>query len=241
MFERILLVPGCHDLISLRSTVRRVGGTLSIEVTSDRPSPLSALGKRAFDLAAATAAVLAFSPVLAGAALLVRLDSPGPVFFVQPRWGGGDRAFPAVKFRTMHVDGDRRLKRYFLEHPTAEREYERFRKLDRDPRVTRAGRLLRAASLDELPQLLNVLRGQMSLVGPRPYTLDELAKLGPAREILSAVRPGITGFWQVSGRNRRTFRERIEMDCYYVRNLSIWLDLWILYRTVVAVIAREGK
>ena len=107
--------------------------------------------------------------------------------------------------------------------------------------MTRAGRFLRATSLDELPQLINVLRGEMSLVGPRPYTMDELSRLGPARQILGLTRPGISGFWQVLGRNQRTFRERIEMDCYYVRNLAIWLDLWILYRTVVAVVTREGK
>jgi Undecaprenyl-phosphate galactose phosphotransferase WbaP len=241
IFKRILLVPGCHDLISLKSTIRRVGGTLSIEVASDRPGKAAALGKRVFDLVLGGCALLVLSPVFLGLALAVRLDSPGPAFFTQPRWGGGSRTFPAFKFRTMHTDGDRRLKRHFLRNPAAEREYERYRKLDDDPRITRAGRVLRATSLDELPQLLNAVRGEMSIVGPRPYTLDELAKLGPAREILSAVRPGITGFWQVSGRNRRTFRERIEMDCYYVRNLSVWLDLWIIYRTAIAIVTREGK
>ena len=241
IFKRILLIPACHDLISLKSSVRRVGGMLSIEMANDRPSRLAALGKRAFDLTLAGIAMLVLAPVLAAITLAVRLDSPGPVLFVQPRWAGHDRTFKVLKFRTMYVDGERRLKRHFLRNPQAEAEWQRFHKLDRDPRVTRTGRFLRSVSLDELPQLINVLRGEMSLVGPRPYTVDELSKLGPARQILSATLPGITGFWQVSGRNRRTFRERIEMDCYYVRNLSIWLDVWILYRTLIGMIARDGK
>jgi len=241
IFKHILLVPDCHDLISLRSSIRRVGGTLSIRVASDRPSRLAAFGKRAFDLGAGGLALVLLSPLLVTLAVAVRLDGEGPVIFSQPRWGGGDGTFRALKFRTMHTDGERRLRRHFLHNPAAEREYERYRKLDNDPRVTRVGRIMRATSLDELPQLVNVMRGEMSLVGPRPYTLDELSRLGPARQILSVALPGITGFWQVSGRNQRTFRERIEMDCYYVRNLSIWLDLWILYRTVIGVITREGK
>lgn len=241
IFKRILLVPACHDLISLKSRVRRVGGALSIEVASDRPSRLAAAGKRAFDVVLASLALAGSAPLLAAAALAVRLDSPGPALFTQPRWAGEDKTFQALKFRTMHTDGERRLRRHFARNPAAEREYERYRKLDHDPRVTRAGRLLRATSIDELPQLVNVLRGEMSLVGPRPYTVDELSKLGPARQILGLARPGITGFWQVSGRNQRTFRERIEMDCYYVRNLSIWLDVWILYRTIFGIVAREGK
>jgi Undecaprenyl-phosphate galactose phosphotransferase WbaP len=241
IFQRILLVPACHDLISLKSKVRRVGGMLSIELASDRPRPTAALGKRAFDVTVGSVALVLLSPLMAGIALWVAFDSPGPILFSQPRWAGESRTFQALKFRTMHTDGDQRLKRHFLRNPAAERLYEKYRKLDNDPRVTRAGRFLRATSLDELPQLINVLRGEMSLVGPRPYTMDELSRLGPARQILGLTRPGISGFWQVSGRNQRTFRERIEMDCYYVRNLAIWLDLWILYRTVVAVVTREGK
>lgn len=241
IFRRVILIPECHDLISLRSAVRRVGGMLAIEVKSDRPSPLAAWAKRLFDLAFAAAMSLVLLPLLVLIALLIRLDGPGPILFAQPRWGGGTSSFTAFKFRSMHTDGERRLRRYFMQSPAAQREYERFHKLDNDPRVTRIGSFLRATSLDELPQLLNVLRGEMSIVGPRPYTMDELGKLGPARQLLNQARPGITGFWQVSGRNRRTFRERIEMDCYYVRHLSMWLDLWILYRTALGVIARDGK
>ena len=111
--------------------------------------------------------------------LLVRQDSPGPAMFSQPRWAGADRQFTALKFRTMYLDGERRLRRHFLSHPQAEREYARYRKLDNDPRVTAVGRFLRASSLDELPQLVNVLKGEMSIIGPRPYTMDELSKLGP--------------------------------------------------------------
>jgi Undecaprenyl-phosphate galactose phosphotransferase WbaP len=241
IFQRILLIPSCHDLISLNSKIRRVGSMLAIAAGSDRPSRVLALSKRAFDVMASAAALVILSPVLGLVAILVRQDSPGPALFSQPRWAGADRHFTVHKFRTMYLDGDRRLRRYFLSHPHAEREYARYRKLDHDPRVTRIGRLLRATSIDELPQLLNVLKGEMSIVGPRPYTMDEVSKLGPAAEILGLMPPGITGFWQVSGRNQRTFRERIEMDCYYVRNYSGWLDIWVIYRTIIAVLMREGK
>ena len=241
IFEKILLVPNCHDLISLGSTVRPVGGMLAIQAGSERPPPLSAWIKRAFDKVASGAALVVLSPLFALISAMVRADSPGPAIFSQPRWAGADRQFTAMKFRTMYLDGDRRLRRHFLNNPGAEREYERFRKLDNDPRITKIGRFLRATSLDELPQLINVWQGDMSIVGPRPYTMDEVGKLGPATDMLGIVRPGITGFWQVSGRNQRTFRERIEMDCYYVRNNSIWFDLWIIYRTVIAIVAREGK
>ncbi|WP_027133113.1 exopolysaccharide biosynthesis polyprenyl glycosylphosphotransferase [Geminicoccus roseus] len=241
IFEKVLLVPNCHDLISLGSIVRPVGGMLAIQAGSERPSPLSAWVKRSVDKIGSGAALVILSPLFALILAMVRADSPGPAIFSQPRWAGADQQFTAMKFRTMYTDGERRLRRHFLNDPEAEQEYARFRKLDNDPRVTKIGRFLRATSLDELPQLINVWRGEMSLVGPRPYTMDEVGKLGPATDMLSIVRPGITGFWQVSGRNQRTFRERIEMDCYYVRNHSIWFDLWILYRTVIAVIAREGK
>ncbi len=241
IFEKILLVPNCHDLISLGSIVRPVGGMLAIQAGSERPSPLSAWIKRAFDKTASGVALVVLWPVFALISAMVRADSPGPAIFAQPRWAGADQQFTAMKFRTMYTDGERRLRRHFLNDPAAEQEYARFRKLDNDPRVTKIGRFLRATSLDELPQLINVWRGEMSIVGPRPYTMDEVGRLGPAVDMLGIVRPGITGFWQVSGRNQRTFRERIEMDCYYVRNNSIWFDLWIIYRTVIAVIAREGK
>jgi Undecaprenyl-phosphate galactose phosphotransferase WbaP len=241
IFRRVVLIPTCHDLISLNSQIRRVGSMLAIEAGSDRPSRIVAASKRAFDVIASVTALLILSPLLGLVAFMVRHDSSGPALFSQPRWAGADRQFTVHKFRTMYQDGDRRLRRYFLSHPHAEREYARYHKLDHDPRVTRVGRILRATSIDELPQLLNVLKGEMSIVGPRPYTMDEVSKLGPATEILGMARPGITGFWQVSGRNQRTFRERIEMDCYYVRNYSGWMDIWVIYRTVIAVIMREGK
>ena len=240
-FEHVLLVPSCYDLISLKSAVQNLGGILTLRLVTGRLPPLAALAKRSFDVLASVAGLVVLSPLLAVIALVIRWDSPGPLLFRQPRWGGDDRSFGALKFRTMHLDAERRLQRHFLTNPADQRAYERYHKLDNDPRVTRVGRFLRATSLDELPQLLNVLKGEMSIVGPRPYSMDELQKLGVARIILSQVRPGITGYWQVSGRNQRTFRERIAMDCYYVRNVSISLDLWILYRTVISIVMADGK
>ncbi|HEX2526154.1 MAG TPA: exopolysaccharide biosynthesis polyprenyl glycosylphosphotransferase [Geminicoccus sp.] len=241
IFKKVLLVPNCHDLISLNSSIRPVGGMLAIQAGSERPSKAAAWVKRAFDKIGSGCVLVLLSPLFALLSAMVRADSPGPAIFSQPRWAGADRQFTAMKFRTMYTDGERRLRRHFLNNPDAEQEYARYRKLDNDPRVTKIGRFLRATSLDELPQLINVWRGDMSIVGPRPYTMDEVSKLGPATDMLSIVRPGITGFWQVSGRNQRTFRERIEMDCYYVRNNSLWFDMWIIYRTMIAIVAREGK
>jgi lipopolysaccharide/colanic/teichoic acid biosynthesis glycosyltransferase len=196
--------------------------------------------KRAMDLAGAGLLLLACLPVFIAIALLVRRDG-GPVFYAHPRVGRGGRMFGCLKFRSMVVDADRRLADLLACDPAALAEWQETRKLKRDPRVTAVGRLLRATSLDELPQLFNVLRGEMSLVGPRPVQAAELEQhYGPAAAHYLAVRPGITGPWQVSGRNDTTYGMRVALDVAYATTPSLWTDLRILARTPVAVLARRG-
>ena len=167
-------------------------------------------------------------------------DSEGPVFFSQERLGRDGRCFRILKFRTMHVGAHKRLREVLESDPAAREEYELYAKLKDDPRITRVGRFLRQCSLDELPQLFNVLRGQMSLVGPRAYLPEELPRMvGKHRSILH-VTPGITGLWQVSGRNELPFAMRLDLDLRYVRNWSVSLDLYLLARTLPTVLLRRG-
>lgn len=187
--------------------------------------------RRLADRMAALALLPVAAPLMACIALAIRVENTGSVLFPQERLGYGGSRFRALKFRTMHVDADRQLER-LLESDTAARiEYETYRKLRRDPRLTRVGRLLRRYSLDEIPQILNILAGDMSFVGPRPYLPRELATMGDSAKVILNAVPGLTGLWQVSGRNALSFKRRLELDVAYVESYSIGLDLRILLRT----------
>jgi lipopolysaccharide/colanic/teichoic acid biosynthesis glycosyltransferase len=196
-------------------------------------------GKRALDLAIAVLSLPAVVPVVVGAAAVISLDGGSP-FFVQPRVGRHGREFGCVKLRTMVIDAETRLNQLLESDPRAASEWAASMKLRKDPRVTRLGRFLRKTSLDELPQIWNVLRGDMSLVGPRPVVPDELSRYGEHSEAYKAVRPGITGAWQASGRNRMSYSERVSLDVEYVQNLKLVTDLGIIARTVIAVAQRTG-
>jgi len=171
---------------------------------------------------------------------LVSLDSPGGAFFGQTRVGLGGRTFTMWKFRTMVACAEAVLAQYLAANPAAQAEWELNQKLKHDPRVTRVGRILRKFSLDELPQFWNVLVGEMSFVGPRPFFISQRALYGDAYDVYTRVRPGVTGLWQVSGRNKLDYDERIHLDEYYVRNWSIWLDIYILLRTCWVVLRGDG-
>ncbi|WP_338064767.1 exopolysaccharide biosynthesis polyprenyl glycosylphosphotransferase [Thermus parvatiensis] len=198
------------------------------------------LAKRIIDVGLSLIGGLLLLPFLALIAILIKLDSPGPVLYGHTRIGQNGRRFKAWKFRSMVKDADKVLKEYLEKHPELREEWERDQKLRSDPRVTRIGRILRQTSLDELPQLWNVLRGEMSLVGPRPIVQDEVIKYGEKFALYIKVKPGMTGLWQVSGRNDTTYQERVNLDIYYIRNWSLWLDLYILARTVWVVLTRKG-
>ncbi len=173
-------------------------------------------------------------------AILIKLDSPGPVFYRQIRIGQFGRKFPVFKFRTMVQNADKVLQDYLDKFPELKAEWLATHKLKQDPRVTRLGALLRKSSLDELPQLLNIIIGDMSLVGPRPIVDAEVEKYGKCFDLYIQVRPGLTGLWQVSGRNNTTYERRVELDEYYVLNRSLKLDLQILFRTALVVLKRDG-
>jgi Undecaprenyl-phosphate galactose phosphotransferase WbaP len=173
-------------------------------------------------------------------AILIKLDSPGPVFYRQTRIGRFGRKFPVYKFRTMVQDADRVLQDYLDKSPELKAEWLATHKLKEDPRVTRLGARLRTWSLDELPQLWNIIIGDMSLVGPRPIVDAEVEKYGKCFELYIQVRPGLTGLWQVSGRNNTTYERRVELDEYYIRNRSLKLDLQILLKTALVVLKKDG-
>ncbi len=196
--------------------------------------------KRAFDLALVLAASPVLLPVMGAIALLIRLDSKGPALFYQRRYGLGGNKFTMIKFRTMDVDAHEALADHLAVNTQHAFEWSQRRKLKDDPRVTRVGRFLRRTSLDELPQVINVLRGDMSLVGPRPLPMCERHPYGKAFALYCRALPGLTGLWQVSGRSDLPYEKRIELDTFYIRQRSVKLDLAILARTVKAVLSKRG-
>lgn len=196
--------------------------------------------KRTMDLVGASLLLLILTPLLVTIAICIRMGSSGGVFYRQERMGREGRIFTVLKFRTMYENADERLQEILANDPERRREYERYHKLEDDPRVTEIGWYLRRYSLDELPQLFNVLKGDMSLVGPRAYLPRELKKMnGLARAVLQSP-PGITGLWQVSGRNHLSFASRVNLDVHYIQNWSPWLDLYLLVRTIPVVFSGEG-
>lgn len=196
--------------------------------------------KLIFDMVLTLVGTILISPILVLLCICVAISNHGRVIFAHQRVGLNGRLFPCYKFQTMIPNAEEALQQYLSEHPEARIEWERNFKLPHDPRVTRLGALLRKTSLDELPQIFNVLKGEMSLVGPRPVVQAELAKYGENQKEYLMVRPGITGVWQASGRSDTTYEERVAMDTWYVRNWSIWIDLKYLYRTFAAVINKKG-
>lgn len=198
--------------------------------------PLGGSKKRAFDVAMALVALVVLSPLMLMIALLIKATMGGPIIYAHTRVGHNGNAFRCLKFRTMVSHPDEKLKHFLANDPDAAQEWRETQKLKNDPRVTFLGRTLRISSLDELPQLLNVLRGEMSCVGPRPVVAAEIARYGlHAQEYLYA-RPGLTGLWQVSGRSRLNYAERVALDAQYVRSWSMWLDLTILLKTIPAAL-----
>ncbi|WP_226860375.1 undecaprenyl-phosphate galactose phosphotransferase WbaP [Acidithiobacillus thiooxidans] len=203
-----------------------------------RPGPR--ILKRIFDLLAASLIIIAVSPVLAYLSWKIKSEDGGKIFFAQERVGHNGKTFRCFKFRSMVHDAEAKLSEYLETNPDIAAEYSRNFKLRNDPRVTRTGRLLRATSLDELPQLFNVLLGQMSLVGPRPLLAREINRYGDGINLYAQVKPGITGLWQVSGRSETTFADRADLDAWYVKNWSLWYDIVILLRTIKVVFSKSG-
>lgn len=203
-------------------------------------APVGGAAKRAIDIAGALAALIFLAPVMLLCAAAIAATSRGPVIFAHQRIGFGGRRFPCLKFRTMWQDADVRLGDILNMDERARREWSATQKLAADPRVTAIGRFLRTTSLDELPQLFNVLVGQMSLIGPRPIVDSEVSRYGSAFHYYVRTRPGITGLWQVSGRSTTSYGERVELDKRYASDWSLLGDLKIAAQTVVVVLQRTG-
>lgn len=239
-YPRLLIVPNMKPLPSLWNRASDCGGMPGIRVEDSLLLPLPRAIKRTMDLCVAILGGVLILPLTALICLLIKVSSPGPVFYSQRRIGAGARYFHAWKFRTMMANADEVLQHCLESNPHLREEWEKDHKLKDDPRVTWIGRWLRKSSLDELPQIWNVVRGEMSLVGPRPIVDAEIEKYGDTFRRYAKVVPGITGLWQVSGRNNTTYDERIDLDAYYVRNWSPWLDVYILVQTIKVVLLREG-
>ncbi len=232
----IRLTSGLYEWLTTGVEVHQVGTVPLLSINKVRLTGMDVVLKRLLDISVSLVVLPFFLLMALVFAIAIKLDSPGPIIYRRRVIGVGGKLFDAFKFRTMYIDGDKRLAQY----PELRRELEQNFKLKNDPRITRVGRLIRSTSLDEFPQLINVLWGQMSLVGPRMITYDEQAKYGKWRWNLVTVKPGITGLWQVSGRSDIDYSERVMLDMHYIRNYSIWFDLHLLWRTVPAVLAKKG-
>jgi exopolysaccharide biosynthesis polyprenyl glycosylphosphotransferase len=240
-YINVLVIPDHFNLAHFGAPTKYLGGVLGIEVQRQLLLKWPRAAKRVMDIVLTVIGGLMISPILIALGVMVKLDSKGPMFYRQKRLGQDGVRFPALKFRTMYVDADRRLKELLARDPKLRREYEQFHKLSNDPRVSRVGRFLRKYSLDELPQLWNVIVGDMSLVGPRPYLESEIPDMDQKENIILRVKPGITGIWQVTWRNSSTFEQRVQLDVEYVRSWSPWLDLYVLARTVPVVLGGTGS
>lgn len=216
--------------------MKKVEMSLSLPVTLVEKSFCYNFIKRIIDITGSLFILFFTWPLFIIIPVLIKYDSSGPVFFLQKRLGLKGKVFRAIKFRSMVAKAEDMLK---SEQELME-EYLKCYKIAEDPRVTKIGYYLRKSSLDEIPQIFNILKGDMSLVGPRPIVIVELEKYGRHRDEFLSVKPGLTGLWQVSGRNELTYEERVSLDIKYIRERSIWMDIIILFKTVYAVISARG-
>ncbi len=236
----INIIPEVHRISLAYGKLKNIGIYMALSPYHKLYKKENLLIKRAIDLILASLLLLLLWPAFLLIAIAIKLDSKGPILYKQRRLGIGEKPFHMLKFRSMRVDADRVLQRILRKSPELREEWKKYKKLKNDPRVTRVGRFLRKWSLDELPQLFNVLKGEMSLVGPRPYLPKERGDMGGYRKIIFRVKPGITGLWQIRGRNTLPFEVRLALDEFYVRNWSLWLDFVILVKTTKAVLERKG-
>ncbi|MCB0702167.1 MAG: undecaprenyl-phosphate galactose phosphotransferase WbaP [Candidatus Kapaibacterium sp.] len=239
-FDKTIVIPYLFGISTIWVSSREFGGILGLEVKQKLLKKTAQLQKRIFDIVIASILSLLSIPILAVIAIHILLDSKGKVLFKQTRMGINDTRFKIIKFRTMHTDAEERLTELLEKNPKLKAEYEIYHKMNDDPRLTKIGKFLRKYSFDELPQFWNVIRGEMSLIGPRAYIPWEKIKMNGNDEMILQVKPGISGLWQVTDRNNSSFEERIMIDIYYIRNWSMFLDLYILAKTVKVVITGKG-
>jgi Undecaprenyl-phosphate galactose phosphotransferase WbaP len=239
-FGKITIISNLSGISSLWSESRDFSGTLGFEIKQNLLSKQALFLKRILDLFIIIVFFLPLVILFLLITVLVKLTSKGNVFYGHLRVGSSFKPLKAWKFRSMVQNADQILEAHLGSNPELKKEWQETQKLRHDPRITPIGQFLRQSSLDELPQIWNVLKGEMSLVGPRPITQDELEKYQDSAKLYAKVLPGLTGLWQVSGRSNTTYEQRIALDNYYVRNWSIWLDLYILTRTFWVLLFRKG-
>ena len=240
--ERVLFVPDMFGVAVLGTTLKHFfhEEAFAFELNNNLAQSFNIVIKKSFDVLLCLLLLpILFFPMLV-IVLMIRIDSKGPAIFSQERIGKNGRLFRCFKFRTMHLDSEEQLEDLLKKDPESREEWHQYWKLKNDPRVTIMGRFLRATSLDELPQIVNVLRGEMTIVGPRPYLPKEKEYIGAHAETILLAKPGITGLWQVSGRSNTSYEYRVNLDAWYVRNWNIWLDIVLLLKTLRVVIKREG-
>jgi len=239
--ESIWLIPQMGDIITTAIEIETLGQILALSIKKNLEKPWNVTVKNTFDKIVTLILIIVLLPAYLIISVAIKSDSKGPIFFGQKRLGRRKKEFLVLKFRSMYVDGDSRVLKYLMDHPAAREEWEKYRKLKSyDPRVTRVGKIIRKYSLDELPQLFNVISGKMSLVGPRPYLTEELIGKESFMNRIAKAKPGITGLWQVSGRSELLFEERIALDDYYVRNWTLWFDIVILFKSLKVLFSGAG-
>jgi Undecaprenyl-phosphate galactose phosphotransferase WbaP len=239
-FRYSILVPSYLNMTNIWMSIRDFNGMLGFASTNHLELWWNRVYKRALDLFIVITGGLVILPFLLIVALAVKLTSKGPVLYGHARIGNKGKPFKAYKFRTMAVNADVILKQLLASDPKIREEWEQNLKLKNDPRITAFGKILRRTSIDEFPQLINVLKGEMSLVGPRPIVEAEKVKYGDSFDVIFSTLPGLTGVWQVSGRSDANYFDRVSFDTYYLQSWSIWLDLWVLYKTIGVVVGRKG-
>lgn len=241
-------------------TTMNINGNLAIDINEDilfdyptgvdkvekeiktNKKVLYKITKRAIDIIGAIIGIILLIPtiILVYIARKILKEDQGPLFYKQLRYGKNGKIFRLYKFRSMCINADKKLKEYLDNNEDAKNEFEKTHKLQKDPRITKLGNFLRKTSLDELPQMLNILKGEMSFVGPRPVISEEVEEYGVNKDKFLSVTPGLTGYWQVNGRSNTTYEERMLMELYYVENCSLWLDTKIFFKTFITVFKKEG-
>lgn len=241
-------------------TTMNINGNLAIDINEDilfdyptgvdkvekeiktNKKVLYKITKRAIDIIGAIIGIILLIPtiILVYIARKILKEDQGPLFYKQLRYGKNGKIFRLYKFRSMCINADKKLKEYLDNNEDAKNEFEKTHKLQKDPRITTLGNFLRKTSLDELPQMINILKGEMSFVGPRPVISEEVEEYGENKDKFLSVTPGLTGYWQVNGRSNTTYEERMKMELYYVDNCSLWLDIKIFFKTFIAVFKKEG-
>jgi Undecaprenyl-phosphate galactose phosphotransferase WbaP len=239
-FRYNVLIPNFFNISNIWMSVRDFSGILGIETSHKLKLNFNLGIKRLMDNLFVLFGGILILPFLLIIALLIKVTSPGPVLYKHKRLGKNGNPFYAYKFRTMKKNAEQLLEELLKSDPAIREEWEKYHKLKNDPRVTAVGKVLRRISFDEFPQLINIIKGEMSLVGPRPIVNEEIEKYGDDFDRIFSIRPGLTGLWQVSGRSDTNYSERISYDTYYLQSWSAWLDLWIILKTFGSIILGKG-